>query len=223
MIRLLVLAALCLPLPAAARSYLTPDQVDLLALLPPPPRDNGPDLAEVLEAQRARTPQRAEQAAADAQETVFDMFRSVLGDRFEPRAAPMATTLFDQLGETEDILTEPIKRAYDRKRPFIVSTDVHPVVPRSRGASYPSGHSTRVTIDGIVLAKMVPERRDAIFARMTDYEQSRVIGGAHFPSDVMAGSLAGTATAAVLFDDPTFMAAYAPARQQLRAALGLPQ
>lgn len=207
----------------AAEAYLSTSQVDLLKLLPPAPVNSRAELAEVLAAQRARTPKRAAQAAADAKETVFDMFRPVLGEQFEPGAAPLATALFERLGQTEDVLTNPVKRTYDRKRPFMFSAAVHPVVPKSKGGSYPSGHSTRVTIDGIVLAAMLPERRDALFARMADYEQSRVIGGAHFPSDVRAGSVAGTATAAVLFDDTGFKADFEAARQQLRAALGMPQ
>jgi len=223
--RLLLLAALVLAMPAVAAEhpYLTPAQVDLLHLLPPPPADDGPELALVLDAEHARSPERAAQAAADAEETVFDMFRPVLGGHFAPEAAPLATQVFDRLGETESSLTGPVKKTYARKRPFLVSPEVHPAVPTSKSGSYPSGHATRVTMDGIVLASMLPERRDAIFARMSDYAQSRVIGGAHFPSDIEAGARSGTAAAAVLFDDPAFMADYAPARQQLRAALGLPE
>lgn len=223
MIRWLVVAVLLFGPPAVAadRPYLTPAQVDLLTLLPPPPTDSRPDLAQVLAAQRARTAKRAAQATADAKESVFDMFRSVLGDKFEPDAAPLATSLFDRLGDTENVVTAPVKRTYARKRPFMISTNVHPVVPRSNGGSYPSGHSTRVTLDGIVLASMLPEYRNAIFARMDDYEQSRVIGGAHFPSDVRAGTISGTAMAAVLFEDAGFKADYEAARHQLRTALGL--
>jgi acid phosphatase (class A) len=218
----LLIAALLFALPAfaAEQPYLAPAQVDLLRLLPPPPSD-GPELAQVLEAQRARTPERAAQAAADAQETVFAMFRPVLGERFVAAAAPLATALFDRLGATEESVVGPAKNGFRRKRPFLESPDVQPVVPTSKSGSYPSGHATRVTLEGIVLASMLPERRDAIFARMTDYARSRVIGGVHYPSDIEAGARAGTAAAAVLFDDPAFEADYGPARQQLRAALGL--
>lgn len=225
MTRLLLVAALLFALPASAaeQSYLAPAQVDLLRLLPPPPSNNGPELAQVLEAQRARTPERAAQAAADARETVFAMFRPVLGDRFEPAAAPLATALFERLGDTEEAVVGPAKAGFARKRPFLESPDVQPAVPTSKSGSYPSGHATRVTLEGIVLASMLPEHRGAIFARMADYAQSRVIGGVHYPSDVEAGARAGTAAAAVLFEDPAFQSDYGPARRQLRAALGLPE
>lgn len=222
----LLLAALIFALSACAadqsylQSYLAPAKVDLLRLLPPPPSDVSPDLAQVLEAQRARTPARVAQAVADAQETVFAMFQPVLGNRFQPAAAPLATTLFDRLGETEDAVAGPAKRVFARKRPFLQSPDVHPALWPSNSGSYPSGHATRVTLEGIVLASMLPERRDAIFVRMADYARSRVIGGVHYPSDIEAGARAGTAAAAVLFDDPAFKADYGPARRQLRAALG---
>ena len=223
MFRALLAAALLLAMPAAAQEhpYLTETQLDLARLLPPPP-ENGPELPLVLEAQRTRTPERAAQAAADSVETVFAMFRPVLGDRFSPEAAPLATELFTRLGDTEDAVVDPAKKKFGRQRPFIFSPEVHPAVDTSKSGSYPSGHSTRVTSEGIVLAAMLPEQRGPIFARMTDYAQSRVIGGVHYPSDVEAGKRAGTAMAAVLFDDPAFAADFAAARHQLRTALGYP-
>jgi membrane-associated phospholipid phosphatase len=44
----------------------------------------------------------------------------------------------------------------------------------------------------------------------------------HYPSDVAAGHLAGTALATKLFDTPRFVADEAAATTELRQALGLP-
>ena len=223
MIRFLLTAALLLTAPALAaeRPYVTAAQVDLMQLLPPPPAETGGELAQVLDAQATRTPERTAQAVADVQETLTAIYGSVLGDRFAPEAAPLATRLFARLGETEAAVVGPAKDKFARPRPFMIDPDVHPAVPPSRSGSYPSGHATRGTLEGIVLAAMLPELRGPIFARMDDYARSRVIGGAHFPSDVAAGMRAGTAIAAVLFDDPGFRAEFEPARRELRAAIGL--
>lgn len=211
-------SAIGIPAAAAEQPYLTAAQVDLVRLLPPPPAV--PEIAEVLAAQSTRTPARIARAIADIRESVFDMYGSALGPGFIPQAVPLATRVFERLGDTEEVVVAPIKRHYARKRPFMVSDEIRPVVPPSSSGSYPSGHSTRSTMEGIVLAAMVPERRDAIFARMLEYRQSRLIGGVHFPSDIEAGARAGIAIAAVLFNDPGFVADYNRARPQLRAALG---
>jgi acid phosphatase (class A) len=222
--RFLLVAALLLAGPAFAeeRPFLTSAQVDLLVLLPPPPADNGPDLAAVLAAQSARTPERIARAIADAKEAVFDMYGSVLGEKFAPGALPLTAELFARLGETEDVVVGPAKGGFGRKRPYLLSSEVHPALRPTMSGSYPSGHATRGTLDAIVLAAMVPEQRPAIFARLEDYTQSRIIGGMHFPSDIEAGKRAGTAIAAVLFNDSEFGAEFASARRELRAALGLP-
>ncbi len=223
MSRILFLIALLLSAPVLAREppYVTAAQVNLLVLLPPPPADDTTGMAEVLALQNSRTPARAAQAVADAQETVFAMYGSVLGERFAPAAVPLAAKLFARIGDTEDAVVDPAKDGFARKRPFLANADVHPAVPLSQSGSYPSGHSTRSTVEGIVLAAMVPEQRAAIFSRQADYAESRVIGGVHYPSDILAGMRAGTAIAAVLFNNPQFMADFVPARQEVRAALGV--
>jgi len=73
-----------------------------------------------------------------------------------------------------------------------------------------------------VLAQMVPEQRAALFARGRTYGQSRVIIGAHFPSDVEAGHLIGSVAAAFLLQSPQFQNDLRAARASLRQSLGLP-
>jgi acid phosphatase (class A) len=49
-----------------------------------------------------------------------------------------------------------------------------------------------------------------------------VIAGVHYPSDIEAGKLAGTALTAFLLASPTFQEDYAEAKRELREALQLP-
>jgi len=88
--------------------------------------------------------------------------------------------------------------------------------------SYPSGHATFGTICAILLADVVPEKRAELFARARQYGESRMIVGAHFPSDVEAGRVAGTVGAALLMQNPVFQRQWAERRLELRAALKLP-
>jgi len=224
---LLIALALLLSAPAwAAEPYLTAGQVDLIRLLPPPPADDSAqtaaEMAEVVAFEATRTAARAAQARADVAESVYDMFGAVLGPAFTPERLPLLTALFDRVAETEEAVTSPVKRGYARPRPYQVNAALHPAAPPSRSGSFPSGHATRSRLAAIVLAAMLPERRGALFARAADYAESRVIAGLHFRSDILAGMNAGTAIAAVLFNDPAFIADRATAQREVRDALGLP-
>jgi len=132
--------------------------------------------------------------------------------------------------------TGPPKTYWGRARPYVDNPDVEPlgdVAPDSPLAiaggyerahtSYPSGHTAFGTACAIVLAQMVPEQRAALFARARLYGESRLIVGAHFPTDVDAGRRVGTAAAGVMLQNALFQADLRAARAQLRAALGLPQ
>lgn len=86
--------------------------------------------------------------------------------------------------------------------------------------SYPSGHAAVGAMTAILLGEMVPERRNALFARGWEYGDARVISGVHFPSDVEAGRILGTLLVGEMQQDPEFRADLAAARSELRSVLG---
>lgn len=228
--RLLLAAAFVATLPVAAVAgdppYLTADRLDLLRLLPPPVAAGSlEDLAEraaVVAVQKAASPERIARAQHDADETVFVIFGEVMGAKFDAAALPLAGRLFARLGDSEDAVVDPAKPGFGRVRPYLAAPDeIRPLVKASKSGSYPSGHTTRATMEGIVLAAMVPEKRTEIWARIGDYAESRVVGGMHYPGDLVAGRLAGTAMAAVVFADPAFVADFEAAKKEVRAVLGL--
>lgn len=96
-----------------------------------------------------------------------------------------------------------------------------PVAATLYSPSYPSGHATVGVMMAILLAQMVPERRDALFAQGWDYGEARIISGVHFPSDVEAGRILGTMLVGVMQQDARFRRDFAVARRELRMALGL--
>ena len=179
-------------------------------------------MAELERIERTRTPERIAQAKVDVDESIYTMFGGVMGTAFVPGSLPLMSKLFERLGDTEEALMGAPKSNFGRLRPYLVNSGLHPPGPLSRSGSYPSGHSTRSTIFGVVLAMMVPERRGEIFARMADYAESRLVLGVHYPSDLVAGRVAGTAVDAVLFGDAGFLADYGAARAEVRGVLGLP-
>jgi acid phosphatase (class A) len=94
-----------------------------------------------------------------------------------------------------------------------------PVAETLYSPSYPSGHATVGAMMAILLAQMVPELRDALFALGWEYGEARVISGVHYPSDVEAGRILGTMLVGVMQADRRFQADFEVARRELRSVL----
>jgi acid phosphatase (class A) len=73
----------------------------------------------------------------------------------------------------------------------------------------------------MVLAEMIPEKKEALYKRIQDYGYSRIVSGAHFRSDVYAGNVAGAAIAASLLSNETFRNELNDVKSELRKAAGL--
>ena len=208
-------------------AYLAPLSLNLYRLLPPPPEAGSAqeraELDQLLSIQANRTPAQARRALDDSHVDIF-RFSDALGSppRFNASQLPLTTALFARIGKDESAYMDGAKDAFGRPRPFVTDRRLQPVVPQPPSASYPSGHSTWAVACAIVLSDMVPERRAQIFARADEYAYNREVGGVHYPSDVAAGRLAGTALAASLFQTPRFLNDEVAATAELRAALGLP-
>jgi acid phosphatase (class A) len=200
--------------------------LDLRRLLPPPPPAGSlgerAELDDLLHLQAVRTATEARLAQRDVERSVF-RFADALGNppAFNPQRLPLTTALFQHLWGDENAVLAPAKRAFGRPRPFAVEPRLAPITERPSSLSYPSGHSMWAYATALVLADLVPERRAEILARADQYAHNRNIAGVHYPSDVEAGRLAGTALAAMLFTCPAFEREEAAARRELRGALGL--
>lgn len=134
--------------------------------------------------------------------------------------------------EVDPALT-PLERSFASTRLRSAAAPVHgissspedspctaPSAASTFSPSYPSGHATVGAMMAILLAGMVPERREALFARGWDYGAARVVSGVHFPSDVEAGRVLGTLLVDLLQRSAQFRADMSAARRELRAALG---
>lgn len=225
--RLFVILALIAALPAAAREppYLTARDLDLAIILPPPvvagSEADREQQAMVLAAQRAASPDRIAQAQRDVDESLEVMFGAVLGKSLGAADLPATARLFDRIGETEEAVVDPAKKAFNRRRPYLSNAEIKPLVRPSTSGSYPSGHTTRVNVSAIALVALVPEKRDAIWLRAADYAWSRVVGGMHYPNDLEGGGRAGTAIAVAMMGRAEFKADFEAARRELRQYLGL--
>ena len=218
--------AFSLAVPAlGAEPYITSKTMDVASLMQPPPVKGSPadvaDMRAVLDAQAGASDARKAQALTDSSENISVIFGDVLGPKFVAAGLPATGKLFDRIGVSETGTLDPAKPVFGRVRPWLANPEVKTYAKPGKTPSYPSGHTTRVAIDAIVLAVLVPEKQREIWARAEDYADSRIIGGMHYPTDVQAGWRSGTAIAAVLFQQPEFRADLDTAKTELRAALGL--
>ena len=224
---LLVLLLLLLsPLARAAEApFVNPAQIHLATLLAPPPAVGSPEqqaeLRQLLALQDSRTPEQAAFALADAERSVL-RFADVLGPGFTAEKCPKTLALFKKATHNADAVVNPAKASWNRPRPYVASAEIHPCVPRPDNAAYPSGHSTFASLAAVLLTAMLPEKQAEIFARAELFRNNRLIGGAHYPSDVEAGRIAGTVVAAFLLQDAAFQAELAEAKKEMRGALGMP-
>jgi len=201
-------------------------KVELPNLLPPPPAAGSAaaqhDLQVVLATQQSRTQADMDAAKADTERSVF-RFADALGAGLQPKALPKTSAFFDRVLKFDKDEVKDAKDFWKRARPAAVSSEVHPLAKeKANDWSYPSGHATFGYSTAVLLANMLPEKRAAIFARADVYAEHRIVMGAHFPSDVEAGHLAGTVIAAEIMEDPNWRQDYEAARLELRHALGLP-
>lgn len=229
------------PMAPAGASYLLPSQLDWIGLLPPPPAAHSAeqqrDLQQVLDIQAANRnniPAR-ERAMGDAQLSCLRI-ASVLNPDLDDKKVPITATFLTKAASDGIQASIELKHYWHRTRPYAASNEVEhlgEIAMRDTAAagmnnprgndSYPSGHATVGTLCGWLLAQMVPEKQAEIYARTEQYRQSRLIVGAHFPSDLEGGRLVGTAAAALMSQNWTFQRDLAAARNELRRALKLPE
>jgi len=99
-----------------------------------------------------------------------------------------------------------VKRLIGRARPVHYLDEgafaLHPFAVDSSFASFPSGHSTTVGAVGAVLVLFFPKMRFLIIPVAVWIASTRIVVGAHYPSDVIAGFAFGyafTIAAAIVF------------------------
>lgn len=237
--------------PAGDAPYLTPNAVDILRLLAPPPAGDDAlarDLAAVRAFQEERSAERYRQALDDARVSVF-LFADVLGPAFDAENLPITERFFGRVNREMGRFITQTKNCWRRPRPFELDASIRPaddllastgmrtgapppvagpgtpciaeLTESAYSFSYPSGHTTFGALSAILLAQMVPEKHVELFERGWEYGASRIVAGVHFPSDVEAGRILASVVAALLLQEERFRADFAAARAELRTALGL--
>ncbi|MBX3736574.1 MAG: phosphatase PAP2 family protein [Candidatus Didemnitutus sp.] len=212
----------------ARAGFIAPDALDSLQVVPPPP---APDTI-VAEAERAtlallvqnRTPEQVALARRWEKYDVFKMVQPVLGDWASAQTLPkLAAFIKNSTVETRPF-TDRAKSAYARHRPhednpaLTLAFDKKP-----DGSSYPSGHATAAWLHATLLGAALPDHAAEFHHQAELVCLSRLYGGAHYPSDVVAGHHLGAAIAAAMLKSPETQHALEEIRAELAAAIAAHQ
>lgn len=226
----LALAWTLTPAPRAApllpADILGPAPLDLPALLAPPPAPDSlvarGEQELMVRLQAERTP--AQLALAQHYETldVFKLLAPVLGPDCTAERLPLIAELFTQAYAAARPTIAAAKTGWDRPRPYQFNPALTPVLARSTSTSYPSGHATQAELFAVLLTALVPERAADWAEQSARVRWSRIVGGAHYPSDTIAGQVLGAALGHRMLASPRLRAALDAARAELARHLARP-
>jgi acid phosphatase (class A) len=222
----LVIATLAYPAARAESGYLAGREVDYHTFLSGPPAvDSLWDRADqgLVEAYQAVDADRWQAADLDQNE-LYPRFAEAFGRPIDKKTSPALIALLDRAVIDAEATALPAKDHFHRPRPFQrlqlqrvcdKSSPPKPEAHPTSGSSYPSGHSMRGWMVAMILARVAPDRSEALMARAQEYEESRLVCGMHFPSDIEAGHEVAVAVVAHLDASNEFRADLNKARKEV--------
>jgi acid phosphatase (class A) len=185
------------PLPPP--SFVAPQALNLALVLPKWPGDETlagrADLEAVLSIQAARTAVEAAEADRDAPRGPMAWAQDVLGTAFTQAAYPKIAALLQRVHDDVRGVNRAANAVHGtRARPAERDPRVKPSL--NLGAptpSYPSARTAGCRVWAEVLGALYPDKRAALLAHADRSAWLRVIGGAHYPTDVTAGRIVAEA------------------------------
>jgi acid phosphatase (class A) len=126
-----------------------------------------------------------------------------------------------------DAVKDQLKDSVARPRPFVTHGEFRPCLPIEKSWSFPSGHATWFATAGLLLADLLPERRERILAVGWQGGYARSYCAVHYPSDVKASQQLAMAISRDVITSPewrSFKQHVSDERQRLLVAppAGLP-
>lgn len=210
---------------AQSKGYLAGHEVDFHTILgPPPAADSRWDRADqqLVEAYQDVDEARFESAKLD-EEQLYSRFEKAFGHPISAETTPKLVALLDRALLDVDATAAAAKKQYQRPRPYqrmqlhhicnkgdAPVSEEHPM----HGASYPSGHSVHGWTVAMILSRIAPDRAQPLMDRAEEYEESRLICGMHFPTDIEAGQVVAAAVVIRLDTSAAFRADLAKARKE---------
>ena len=170
--------------------------------LPPKPHTTAAelDLAILLWLQKHRTPDQIVKSwlLLDRNIVQFDRALGIDMTKSTPAVVQGLTSFLKLVDGAKDTIKDRVKRP----RPYVSHPEIHVCLPPESGWSFPSGHSAFFRSAAVLLADLVPERRERLLAVGLLGGTNRTMCGLHYPSDVEAGQQLGEAAALQILNSP---------------------
>lgn len=199
--------------------YLPAGQPDAASILAPPPlpgsAEQAADLAEVVAVHGACTPDEQQAAFSEKKFSVFN-FTPAVGNFFQPDKLPKTEAFFARVRKDAAAVTDVAKDIWKRDRPFVTNPGLASG-QLEKSFSYPSGHSTEATVLALVLADLVPDKRDPIMAISRGIGWHRVQIARHYPTDIYAGRVFAQAIVREMKKSRAFQHDFAEAKSEIEA------
>lgn len=217
----------------------------------PPTKGDVADTLDHLYYQETRAVLHGARGQAAAEDDIFDVdeiaatFSTAYGLRLSRRQQPELFRLFDDLmgdkGEAYGVLhsfkknpaffrTRPIAEFGDKADTCVKPNDMAGYAHEDlvtydlpKSSSYPSGHSFRGMLTGLVLAEIHPEHAVELVNRGEEFGESRVICGFHWESDIVAGRLVAMKIMDALRANPAFTAEIEKIKHDKATSVGTPK
>jgi acid phosphatase (class A) len=200
--------------------YLKDGKPDAATLLAPPPlpasAEEAADLDEVRAVHRAAGSNDIAAANAEKSFSVFN-FAGAAGPFFVAANLPRTAAFFEKVQADAAAVTDQGKEFFKRPRPYTADPSLADG-KLEKSFSYPSGHSTESMVLALVLADMLPDKREAILAHARQMGWHRVQIARHYPTDIYAGRTLALAIVKQFEKDDLYRKDFAVAKAELAAA-----
>ena len=143
----------------------------------------GQDLETLRKLQENRSSRDCQLAAQQESATLGTMFGHLLS---KSEVEQLSAEFFIHYGEAGGN-AYIAKKLYGRPRPYDSHYDLKPCISKETSESYPSGHATVARVFARLLANKFPARAAGFLKAGNQAALHRLVGGVHYPSDVMAG------------------------------------
>lgn len=207
---LFALSLACASLPLSAQAA-EPNWLSVVGLYPQPATVQAQsEVAILLWLQASRTAQ--DEARADSERTpslgcFLDVLRtpgyaSAPGRGLDLSQFPRTVAVLDQARQDLLPILAGLQNTFMRPRPDQAYPAVVPSLPQPEGYAYPSTNAALGILFARILSQWLPADQAALATRGALLGTDRVLGGVHYPSDVLAGQALGKAFATYWIDQP---------------------
>jgi acid phosphatase (class A) len=200
-------------------NYLASGTPAAATLLPPPPLLGSSEQAADMDELRivCHAVSEADKKAAHAEKkfSVFN-FIGVVGSFFVETNLPKTAAFFEKVQKDAETVTDVGKEYFRRPRPYTIDPSLaHGKLETS--FSYPSGHSTESMTIALVLAELMPDKREPVIAHARLMGWHRVQIARHYPTDIYAGRVLAQAIVREMKKNTNFQKDMAAAEVEIAA------